>query len=322
MPDATTTLRPTIHTAALPSLNDVVGQRVAVERFKVAVAAARADDRPLDHFLLTGAGGLGKTALVSIVAAEMCVPFRESLASALNEGGLASFLLDAADKQVLFIDEVHELDPTNATLLYRALAERKLFLPGSRKARSLPLPAFSCFAATTDPHCLPPSFRERFVELPLDFYTPRELAAIVRQRAAAMGWETSPDVFEHIGRLGRGVPRLAIRLLSGSREVCRSRSETIITIEHFEKACDLDDRDRRLGLDRVERGLLTFLHDADGPVRLNVLASRLGLTSKTVVMYESFLVRSGLVVRSEHGRALTPEGIEYVRGVSAREGQE
>ena len=303
----------TIHTAQLPRLSDVIGQRAAVERLRVAVAAARADDRPLDHFLLTGAGGLGKTALVSIVAAEMGVPFRESLASSLNEGGMASFLLDAADKQVLFLDECHELDSTNVTLLYRALAERKLFLPGSRKVRALPLPAFSCFAATTDPHCLPPSFRERFVELPLDFYSPAELAAIVRQRAAAMNWEVQPDVFQHIGVLGRGIPRLAIRLLSGCREVCRSRGEMTITVEHFEKACELEDRDRRLGLDRVERSLLAFLHEADSPVRLNVLASRLGLTSKTVVMHESFLVRSGLVVRTEQGRALAPEGIEYVR---------
>lgn len=303
----------TVHTAQLPQLADVIGQRTAVERLKVAVAAAKADDRPLEHFLLTGPGGVGKTSLTQIVAAEMDVQFRESLASALNDGGLASFLLDAADKQVLFIDEVHELATENITLMFRALAERKLFLPGSRKTRALPLPAFSMFAATTDPHVLPPSFRERFIEIPLDFYNSDELAAIVRQRAGAMEWEADPEVFEDIGRLGRGIPRLAIRLLVGSREVCRSRSEVVIKVEHFRKACDLEDRDRRLGLDRVERHLLTLLHDADGPVRLNVLAARLGLTSKTIVMHESFLVRSGLVMRTEQGRVITAEGIEYVR---------
>ena len=310
---AETSTPATVHTARLPRLSDVIGQRAAVERLRVAVAAAKADDRPLDHFLLTGPGGVGKTTLVQIVAAEMGVAFRESLASALNEGRIASFLLDAADKQVCFIDECHELGGENVTLLYRALAERKLFLPGSRKARALPLPAFSCFAATTDPHVLPPSFRERFVELPLDFYAPEELAAIVRQRAGVMNWDADPEVFDHIGRLGRGVPRLAIRLLCGSREVCRSRGETLIRVEHFVKACDLDDRDRRLGLDRVERNLLALLHDADGAVRLNVLASRLGLSAKTVVMHESYLVRVGFVVRTEQGRALTAEGIEYVR---------
>lgn len=305
----------TVHTAQLPPLADVIGQRAAVERLKVAVAAARADNRALDHFLLTGPGGVGKTTLVQIAAAEMGVPFRELLASALNEGGMPSFLLDAADKQICFIDECHELEDTNVTLLYRALAERRLFLPGGRKTRALPLPAFSCFAATTDPHCLPPSFRDRFVELPLDFYASDELSAIVRQRAGAMNWEADPAVFDHIGRLGRGIPRLAIRLLTGSREVCRSRNETMITVEHFQKACDLEDRDQRLGLDRVERSLLTFLHDADGAVRLNVLGSRLGLMSRTVVMHESFLVRVGLVARTEQGRMLTPEGIEYVRGM-------
>ena len=313
MPSRPPTAPTTIHTAQLPRLTDVIGQRAAVERLKVAVAAARADDRPLDHFLLTGPGGVGKTTLVQIVAAEMGVPFRESLASALNEGGIASFLLDACDKQACFIDECHELEGQNVTLLYRAVAERKLFLPGGRKVRALPLPAFSLFAATTDPHTLPPSFRDRFIELPLDFYTPAELSAIVRQRAAAMNWAAADPVFESIGRLGRGIPRLAIRLLTGSREVCRSRNETVITAEHFAKACELEGRDRTLGLDRVEQSLLTFLHDADGPVRLNVLASRLGLSAKTVTMHESFLVRSGLVVRTEEGRALTPEGIEYVR---------
>lgn len=312
----------TIHTAELPRLADVVGQRAAVERLKVAIAAAKADDRPLDHFLLTGPGGVGKTTLIQIVAAQMGVPFRESLASALNEGGMASFLLDAEDKQVLFIDECHELESTNITLLYRALAERKLFLPGGRKTRALPLPAFACFAATTDPHALPPSFRERFIELPLDFYSSSELAAIVRQRAGAMRWEADAEVFEHIGRLGRGIPRLAIRLLSGSREVCRSRGEMVIKVQHFEIACQLEDRDKRLGLDRVERNLLMFLHDADGPVRLNVLASRLALTSRTVVMHESYLVRVGLVARTEQGRALTPEGIEYVRNGPPTTGME
>ena len=307
----------TIHTAPLPRLDSVVGQRAAVERLEVAIAAARADNRPLDHFLLTGPGGVGKTTLVQIVAGEMGVTFKESLASALNEGGMASFLLDASDKQICFIDEVHELEGTNVTLLYRALTERKLFLPGGRKVRALPLPAFSCFAATTDPQCLPPSFRERFVELPLDFYSPVELAAIVRQRAAAMGWEAEDDVFNQIGRLGRGIPRLAIRMLSGCREVCRSESETLITLHHFVRACNLEDRDRRYGLDRVERSLLTFLHDADGPVRLNVLASRLGLASKTIVMHEGFLVRVGLILRTDEGRTLTPEGIEYIRNGSA-----
>src|SRR5690606_34123820 len=107
--------------------------------------------------------------------------------------------------------------------------------------------------------------------------------------------------------------RLAIRLLCGSREVCRSRGKMIITIEHFVKACELEDRDQRLGLDRVERHLLMFLHETDGPVRLNVLASRLALNSRTIAMHESYLVRCGLIERTEHGRALTPEGIEYIR---------
>jgi Holliday junction DNA helicase RuvB len=313
MPTTSSNSRTTIHTAALPSLDDVIGQRAVVERLKVAVAAAKADDRAIDHFLLYGPGGTGKSTLVQIVANAMATVFKETLASALNEGGMASYLLDASDKHILFIDEVHELEQTNMTVMYRALAERKLFLPGSRKSRSLPLAAFSCFAATTDPHTLPPSFRERFVELHLDFYTPLELTEIVKQRSGTLGWQADESVYAEIGRLGRGIPRLALRLLTASREVCRSRNKMNVTIEHFQKACQLEDRDGRLGLDRNERSILRFLDQADGPVRLNVLASRLGICSKTATMYETFLVRSGLILRTEQGRALTPDGIEYVR---------
>ena len=302
-----------VHTANLPSLSGVMGQRAAVERLKVAVAAAKADDRPLDHLLLTGPGGTGKTTLGAIVAAAMGVPFKETLASALNDGGMAAFLLDATDKQILFCDEVHELATEQMTLCYRAMAERKLFLACTRKARSLPLAAFTLIAATTNPEHLPPSFKDRFTQIDLAFYSPDELAAIVAQRAGAMDWEADPNVFRSIGRLGRGIPRLAIRLLAACREVCRSRGQTIITGEHLQTACTLEGRDQVLGLDRVERQLLDLLDQAGGPVRLGVLASRLGRGSATVADAEGFLLRCGLIVRTEQGRSITAEGIEYLR---------
>lgn len=302
-----------MHTSRLPSLDEVIGQSAAVERLKVAVAAAKADGRPLDHLLITGSGGLGKTALTQIVAAAMDVPFKESLASALNEGGMDSFLLDATDKQILFVDEVHELASEQMTLTYRAMAERKLFLPSTKKARSLPLAAFTLVAATTNPEHLPPSFKDRFTEIALDFYSPDELAAIVAQRAAAMTWDAEAGVFDLIGKLGRGVPRLAIRLLSASREVCRSRNNTIMTVDHCRYACKLEGKDCVLGLDRTERQMLAMLDEAGGPVRLGVIASRLGRSSATVADAEGFLLRCGLILRSEQGRMITPEGIEYLR---------
>jgi Holliday junction DNA helicase RuvB len=304
---------PTVHTVALPSLDEVIGQAAAVERLRVAVAAAKADNRPLDHLLLTGPGGTGKTTLTQIVAAAMDVPFKESLASALNEGGMASFLLDAGDKQILFADEVHELATEQMTLTYRAMAERKLFLPGTRKARSLPLAAFTLVAATTNPEHLPPSFKDRFTEIALDFYSAAELASLVAQRAAAMGWDAHGGVFTLIGMLGRGVPRLAIRLLSASREVCRAEGHTVMTVEHCRYACKLEGKDEVLGLDRTERQMLSILDAAGGPVRLGVIASRLGRSPATVADAEGFLLRCGLILRTEQGRSITAEGIEYVR---------
>ena len=199
------------------------------------------------------------------------------------------------------------------TLCYRAMAERKLFLPGRGKARSLPLSAFTLVAATTNPEHLPPSFRDRFTEVALDFYSPQELTAIVAQRAAAMGWDVEPGVCDTIGRLGRGVPRLAIRLLSASREVCRSRDRTTVTADDFRYACTLEGRDGVLGLDRVERNLLAILDQAGGPVRLGVLASRLGRSPATVADAEGYLLRCGLMLRTEQGRLISPEGIEYLR---------
>jgi Holliday junction DNA helicase RuvB len=308
---------PTIHTTALPSLAEVIGQRGATERLKVAVAAAKADGRSLDHFLFCGPGGTGKTLLAQITAAAIGGGFRETLAQSLNsDGSLAAMLLDASDKDVLFFDEVHLLSDDNMTLMYRAMAERKLFIQSSRKQRSLPLAAFTLLAATTDPHHLPSSFRDRFVEINFDYYSADELAALLRQRASAMTWEADDEVFKSIAALGRGVPRLALRLLSACREVCRSQGQTRMTPAHFETACELEGLERDLGLNRVERQLLSRLDEAGATVRLNVLASRLGLAPATVAMHESYLVRRNLIMRTEQGRTLTPDGIECVRRIS------
>jgi len=308
----------TIHTSELPSLDEVIGQRGAVERLKVAVSAAKADDRSLDHFLMSGPGGVGKTTLAQITAGAIGGGFRETLSQSLNtNGSLAAMLLDAGDKDVIFLDEVHLLSDENMTLLYRAMAERKLFIQASRKQRSLPLAAFTLLAATTDPHHLPSSFRDRFVEINFDYYSPDELAALLRQRADSMAWEAEPAVFPAIAALGRGVPRLALRLLSACREVCRSRGENVMSVEHFDAACELEGLDRQVGLNRLERQLLSMLDEVGAAVRVNVLASRLGLSSQTVAMHESYLVRRNLIMRTDQGRLLTPDGIECVRRMAA-----
>jgi len=307
-----------IQHASPPTLNHLVGQRAVISQVKVALDAAFADSARVCHMLLTGAPGLGKTLLAQIVAKEMASDFHEVLGQSLAQpSDLFGLLLQATDKSVVFVDESDELPTPIQTTLYRAVEERKLFLPQSssgRGAKSIPLADFTLLLASNHEHSLVQPLRDR-MKLILRFqqYSEAELHQLVQQRARALHWEVDGDVFPMIAARGRGTPRLALRLLEACRRTCRSEGETGISKRLFYRTCELEGIDG-LGLDRQEIQLLRLLEDAAGAVRLNVLASRLGLPPRTVSdVVERHLVQLGLLDKSPEGRRITAAGLSHLR---------
>jgi Holliday junction DNA helicase RuvB len=299
-----------------PTLNHVIGQRLVVEQAKVALDAAFQEGTPFPHSLMTGPPGLGKTMLAQVIAAEMATPWQEVLGQSLALlSELHSFLLAATDKSVVFIDEVDELPPLLQTTLYKAVEERRIFLeppqPG-RFPQAVPLSNFTLLMASNHEHSIVQPLRDRMkLTLRFDYYSTEELAEVVQQRSRKLGWQIEDEVLSLVAQRGRGTPRIALRILESCRRVCRSIGETTITKAHFEKTCELEGIDP-LGLDRHELQLLSILRVARRPVRLNVLASRLGLPGRTIQVFEEYLLRQGLLERTPEGRQITQGGVEHL----------
>jgi holliday junction DNA helicase RuvB len=242
----------------------------------------------------------------------MASDFHEVLGQSVNSpAGFNALLLRAQDKDVILIDEAHELDKEYQTSLFIALDQRRVFLQGSKTAKmpqSIPLNDFTLLLATTDEYKLLQPLRDRMkLVLRFEFYGVGELVEVVRQRGRALQWAVDEKVLAPIAERSRGTPRLALRLLQSARRVARSEGENGITLNHLERACELEQIDR-LGLGPTEQAYLLLL--ADGANRLNVIASRLGLPSRTIAeVSEPFLLRAGLVTKDDGGRRqLTAEG--------------
>jgi len=304
-----------INEARPQSVSHLIGQPGVKEQIIVALDSAQQDNRKFDHATLVGFAGGGKTTTAQIIAAEMGTDFLDILGQSLKGvADLNALLLQATDRAIVFIDEAHELDKSLQTALYLALDQRRVLLQGSRKGSTpvaIPLKDFTLLLATTDEYQLLQPLRDRMrLTLRFQFYAPEDLEKIVRMRAASLGWEVEPDVFPQIAQRSRGTPRLALRLLQAVRRVARAEAGDVITVAHLERACSLEDIDH-LGLGPTEQQYLNIL--LEGPTRLNMLASRLGLPSKTVAeVTEPFLMRAGLVVKDEQGRRqLSAEGREY-----------
>lgn len=311
-------------------IDKVIGQRQAVELLKVALAAywndRAASRKPsFGHVLMTGGPGLGKTLLAQIIARELAGPFKECLGQTLGMGeDIYAMLLGLPEDAVLFIDEVHLANEYAQTTLFRAVEEGKIFVPKgplSSKYTAVPLNRFTLIAATTDEHQLLQPLRDRMkLTLRFDYYTAGELGELCRQRANALRWQVEGDVFALTGQRAKGTPRLAIRLLEGCYRTSRAEGADVITVAHLERTCLLEGLDRT-GLDKNEQSYLRLLsRTRDKPVRLNVVASVLGLPARTIAdVTEKFLLREGFIVRCESGRALTDKGLEYVeRNLQAR----
>lgn len=302
------------------SLNHLIGQQSVVAQVRVAVEAGFADGKKFDHALLVGPPGVGKSALAKVIAEEMACGFHEVIGQSIkNPADLNALLLEAQDKDVVHIDECHEMKKPFQTALYLAIDKRQIFLQGGgSKPQSIPIADFSLLLSTTDEYSLLQPLRDRMkLLLRFDFYTVEELGEILRHRIRALAWQVDESLLPLIAQRSRGTPRLALRLLQSCRRVCRAEGVSSMTAEHLERACQLEQIDG-LGLGPAEQRYLSIV--AEGAGRLNVIASRLGLPARTVSqVVEPFLIRAGLVVKDDGGRRqLTAEGREHLLASSRR----
>ncbi|MFA9479431.1 Holliday junction DNA helicase RuvB C-terminal domain-containing protein [Phycisphaerales bacterium AB-hyl4] len=315
-----------LNDAAPPTLNHVIGQERAVRQLRVALdahyndrAAARQGEtvQAFPHVLLVGPPGVGKSLLSAIVAKELGGALHEELAQNIHApNDLHGLMLLADEGDVVFVDEIHELIPPAQTALYRCLEERRLFLPSGRtsKRQSITLPPFTFVSATTDEWNLAKPLRDRFkLVLRLEHYGVDELMQVVANRARRMGWTLTDETAMAIAQRGRGTPRLALRLLDAARRSARAEDASNITMQHLCDALAIEGVDR-LGLDPIEQRYLRMLADSGAAVRLNVLATRLGLPRQTIEqVIESDLLRLDLIAKGEAGRTLTVRGREHLQ---------
>lgn len=308
--------RPTeIRDAAPTSINHLIGQRSVVEQVAVALDAAFEDQRPMDSALLVGPPGCGKTLLAHVVAEEMASDLHEVLGQTVKgPAELNALLLQAKQRDVVFIDEAHEIPKPIQTALYLALDQSRILLPNSKggATSAIPLASFTLLLATTDEFGLLQPLRDRMkLNLRFSFYTDEELTELLLRATQRLGWIVNDVVLPRIAERSRGTPRLGLRLLQSCRRVCRSEGGDTITVRHFDRACGLEQIDE-LGLDTTERRYLEIL--AEGASRLNVIASTLGLPARTVSsVTESFLIRAGLIVKDDQSRRmLTAKGRDHL----------
>jgi Holliday junction DNA helicase RuvB len=298
------------------SMKHLIGQKGVLDQVTVALDAAFADGKKFDHALLVGPPGLGKSQTAFVVAQEMAAGFHEVLGQSISTpADLNALLLGAQDKDVVHIDECHELDKVYQTTLYLALDQKKITLGGGRTGKavqSVPLADFTLLLSTTDEYGLLQPLRDRMkLLLRFDYYTVDDLALLVRQRATALGWRVHDATLPLIAGRARGTPRLALRLLQAARRVCRAEGDTAITAAHLSRACGLEGIDG-LGLGPSERQYLQLL--VGGASRLNVVASMLGLPTRTVSsVIEPYLLRTGLIVKDDTGRReVTAHGRDHL----------
>jgi holliday junction DNA helicase RuvB len=298
------------------SLDDFVGQARIKEQLSIALEAARARGEALDHVLLVGPPGLGKTSLAYIVREELGVGIRTVAGPALErKGDLAAILTALESRDVLFVDEIHRLSSAVEEVLYPALEDFRLDIvvgqgPAARTL-TLEVPPFTLVGATTRTGLLTTPLRDRFgMTFRLDYYEPQELGVIVRRSAGILGVEIGDDAADEIARRARGTPRVANRILRRVRDVAEVRHQGVITLEVASEALQLLEVDG-CGLERTDRDLLRAIVErfGGGPVGLSTLAVALGEEPDTVEdVYEPYLLQLGFIQRTPRGRIVTKTG--------------
>jgi Holliday junction DNA helicase RuvB len=301
-------------------LEDFIGQEALKEQLSVSVAAAAARAEALDHVLLAGPPGLGKTSLAQILAAELEVPFVQTAGPALErKGDVAAFLTALEPRSVFFVDEIHRLPRALEETFYPAMEDRCLPITVGQGAGArvvtIELPPFTLIGATTRAGLLTTPLRDRFgIQHRLEHYAPAELAQIVKRSARLLGVAIDDPGAVTIARRSRGTPRVANRLLKRVRDYAEVRGTGVVSEHVAGEALDLLEVDHE-GLDRLDREILRVICEkfAGGPVGLSTLAVAVGEEPDTIEdVYEPYLLQRGLLERTPRGRAATRRAYQHL----------
>jgi holliday junction DNA helicase RuvB len=300
-------------------LDEFVGQQRVKEQLQIALTAAKARGEALDHVLLAGPPGLGKTSLAYILREELGVGIRTIAGPAVEKKDIAAILTSLEPRDVLFVDEIHRMSRTAEEILYPALEDFRIDIVmgegAAARTLTLDLPPFTMVGATTRTGLLTTPLRDRFgLTFRLDYYDAGELGSIVHRSARILDVEIAADAAEEIACRSRGTPRIANRILRRVRDVAQVRHEGSITNEIAREALQLLEIDEQ-GLDREARELLRSIAVKfdGGPVGLSTLAASLGEEQETIEdVYEPYLLQLGFIQRTPRGRTITKLGRAHI----------